>query len=63
MEFFETSAKTGNGVEDAFNYIADEVVETKYFVCLSLLLLLLFASFDCFLSNCSIVQLFESLSC
>lgn len=30
MQFFETSAKSGAGVEDAFNFIADGVVETRY---------------------------------
>lgn len=30
MQFFETSAKTGVGVDDAFNHVADLIVETKY---------------------------------
>lgn len=30
MQFYETSAMTGDGVEDAFNYIADLVVDARY---------------------------------
>lgn len=30
MQFYETSAMTGDGVEDAFDYIADLVVEARY---------------------------------